>query len=70
LGADAVVTRTCLEAATNPKNMKRTPTTVSTHPKITVAMHELLDLDPVVRRPTSAGSARVGDDHTEIISAE
>jgi hypothetical protein len=50
--------------------MKRTPTTVSTHPKITVAMHELLDLDPVVRRPTSAGSARVGDDHTEIISAE
>jgi hypothetical protein len=50
--------------------MNRTPTTVSTHPKITVAMHELLDLNPIVRRPTSAGLARCGDDHTEIIPAE
>jgi hypothetical protein len=58
LGAAAVVTRTCLEAATNPKNMNKTPTTVSTHPKIAVAIDELLDLDRVSPRHTSAGPAR------------
>jgi hypothetical protein len=37
--------------------MNITPTTVSTHPKITVATDELLNLDLFARRPTSAGRA-------------